>query len=114
MSCPFPAPALYPLCSIPAAGMTLHVAGSNAHERSPLFSKLFSVIINHFYNQGGETAIKSTGSCKEYRKFLKTALPQVLAMIVSRWREAGCTQDSFVIFSVEREFMDLEFWRVVS
>lgn len=62
-------------------------------------SKLFSMIINHFYNQGGEKAIKKiTGSCKESRKFLKTVFPQVLAVIVSRWWEDGGTENSFTLF----------------
>lgn len=96
--------------------MTLRVAGSSAHKHSALSSKLFSVIINHFYNQGGEKAIKISGSCKEDRKFLKMALPQVLAMIVARWWEDDCTRDLSLcyFFSVEREFVGLEFWHVVS
>lgn len=97
--------------------------GSNAHSfYHSLFPKLFSMI-NHFYNQGGEKAIKITGSCKESRKFLKTAISQVLAVIVSRWWEGDCTQESSTLFclffwgggGVESEFRAyLEFWHVVS
>lgn len=55
---------------------------------SKLFSKLFTMNIYHLYNQGGK-AIKSFFFflCKVSRSFWKAVYTQVLAVIISSWRE---------------------------